>query len=228
MVKIFELCCILTPKSIIQSMKKFNVKRVVALVKCVIIFLLLLGMPSVAFSQEVTMVHDGKHYYVPKQLLDPAYPLQAVKSQAVNNPNYQNYLKDHLFPFPEDGDYERKIEIWVKNNRMFPQFLSTGNPSKDSLRYWASVDFWKMKNPKSVNFILQRKNQTPLSDADFELLYNSFPRMEHSGDAELDRRLYEEAINEWIRLYSYEKYLLIDPIVKQCEPVDFNAKEEKK
>lgn len=209
-------------------MKKFNVKRDSALIKCMILILLISGGFGVSKAQQVTLDHEGKSYIVPTQYLDVNFPSTQINNNTLKDSTYQNYLEVHRFPLPEDGDYERKVELWVKNNRTFPQLLPTGNLHQDSLRYLAAVEMWKLKNPKILNQLVSRRNQTSFSDEDFDLLYKSFPRMEHSGDAELDKKIYEDAINEWIRLYSYEKYLLIEPIVKSNEPSENSGKEETK
>lgn len=208
-------------------MKTLNVKRDSILAKCLYLFLLLAGSYGSPKAQQVTMVHEGKSYIVPSQYLDPNFPSATIKSNNLKDSAYQKYLAVHRFPLPEEGDYERKVEIWLKNNHAFPQYLPSGNPDQDSLRYMAAVEFWKIKKSEVFKVLISRKNQTSLSDDDFDLLYKSFPRQQHSGNDAVDRKIYEEAVSDWIRVYSYEKYLMIEPIVRNEGVLNQNTEEKK-
>ncbi len=188
-----------------------------------ILLALTLGVNVATMSQtNVEMLHKGKIYEVPKAYLDPAFP-----GTDAGSAEYQDYVATHLFPLPEEGDYERRVERWTMNNRYYPQFLNSGNPQQDSVRYSMAVEVWKQKNEKAVAYLTRTVNTTSLSDDDFQLLYNSFPRKQDTGDAELDQRRYDDAVQEWIRIYSYEKYLIIEPIVREAELLNQKAEEGK-
>ncbi|PKP04736.1 MAG: hypothetical protein CVU11_03225 [Bacteroidetes bacterium HGW-Bacteroidetes-6] len=181
--------------------------------KTLVFLLILFCIGGVLQSQtNVEMQHKGKIFEVPSAFIDPAFP----KADAGSD-EYQAYVSTHLFPLPEEGDYERRLERWVMNNRYFPQFLSTGNAKQDSVRYSMGVEVWKQKNPDAVVYIAGKMNTTSLSDEDFQILFNSFPRKKNTGNAESDQRRYEEEVLEWIRIYSYEKYELIEPLVREAE-----------
>lgn len=189
--------------------------------------LLLFMQSSLAEAQNTSMNHKGKIYAVPADYLDPAYPAQAVSANDISSAAYVTYLNVHKFPLPEEGDYERRVEIWVKNNMYFPQFLPSGNSAQDSVRLSMAVEVWKQRHPDAVEYMTRTVNTTGLSDADFELLMNSYPHKLDTGDADLDQRRYDDAVQEWIRIYSYEKYLIIEPIVREAELLNQKAEEGK-
>lgn len=193
-----------------------------------ILCLLIVGANvSILHAQESTFLHQGMIYSVPVDYLDPAFPAEDARTNNIESPAYISYYQTHYFPLPEEGDYERKLEIWVRNNHYFPQFLPNGNPVQDSTRFSMAVEVWKQKHPEAVKYIVGKVNNTELSDEDFDLLFNSFPRKQHSDDVEMDQRLYEEAVQEWIRVYSFEKYVLIEPYVREAEMLNHNVEEVK-
>lgn len=184
---------------------------------------ILLSAAWVLNAQETKhcMDHHGTRYAVPADFIDPFFPAD------IHSSAYQSYVSTHLFPLPEEGDYERRLEIWVKNNRYFPQFLNTGNSTSDSVRYSMAVEVWKQKNPEAVAYITSTINTTGLSQDDFNILLNSFPRKTDYESSPEGQQRYTEAVAEWIRIYSYEKYELIEPIVRNAESVKQNAEEGK-
>ncbi len=159
-----------------------------------------------ARSQQISFQHKGEFCEVPVDYLDPAFPAESVTKSDTANDIYRIYYRLHRFPLPEEGDYERQLEIWVKNNRYFPQMLISGDSHNDSFRHAMAVEVWKQKNADAIAYITRKVNTTDLSDEDFYLLFNSFPRKKDSGNPTEDQRKYEESIQEWIRIYSYEKH----------------------
>lgn len=193
----------------------------------ILCFLIVGTNVTVLNAQESTFMHQGKIYKVPVDYLDPAFPAEDARNNNLESPAYISYYQTHYFPLPEEGDYDRKLENWVRNNRYFPQFLPSGNPSQDSTRFYIAVEVWKQKNPAAVNYIVGKVNNTEFSDADFELLFNSFPRKQQTSDPVYDQKMYENAVMEWIRLYSYEKYLIIEPLVREAESMNSKVEEGK-
>ncbi|MGD9491747.1 MAG: hypothetical protein AB7V36_00175 [Bacteroidales bacterium] len=159
---------------------------------------------------------------MPNAYLDPAYPSALIKSNNLSDVVYIDYLNKHLFPLPDDGNYERAVEIWVKNNIYFPQFLPAGNPAQDSARYMLAADMWMQKHPEAVDYITNAYNATGLSDDDLDFLISTFPRKQQTGNADLNQRRYEDAVQDWIRQYSFEKYQIVEPLVREAEMLNQN------
>jgi len=178
-------------------------------------------------NNEVFFTENGKTWNVPPAYLDPAYPAGLINSHNLSDAAYTAYLSVHRFPLPEDGDYDRAVEIWVKNNIYFPQFLPAGNPAQDSLRHRLAVDMWMQKHPDAVDYITNTFNSTGLSDDDLDMLKNSFPRKNHTGDDVYDQQRYDEEVQGWIRMYSIEKYQIIEPLVRESEMSNQNEEEVK-
>ena len=188
------------------------------IVSSMLILSALLLKQSFAQTRSEWVSYKGEYVMVPATYFDPAFPSQQTAERNFSNADYQDYLSMHLFPLPEEGDYEKRLEYWLLNNKnIFPQYLPTGNAQSDSVRFLTARAFWMQKNEKLMSVLSHKSNPTGLSDNDFQILFNSFPRMENTGNAQLDRELYDEAVLEWIRLYSMEKYLIIEPLVRESD-----------
>lgn len=188
------------------------------IVTSMLILSALLLKQSFAQTHSEWVTYKGEYVYVSESMFDPDFPISQVANKTFADSAYLDYLSAHLFPLPGDGDYDKQLEQWLLNNKnYFPRFLSTGNAASDSVRFKESREFWMKKNEQRMVELSGSYNPTGFAKDDFSILFESFPRMENSGDVNLDRELYNDAVQEWIRLYSFEKFLIIEPLVRESD-----------
>jgi hypothetical protein len=161
--------------------------------------------------QGMWIKYEGKDVYLPSDYIDPSYSEAMRKSVNPDDPGYAEYLHDHLFPLPQDENYQGKLEQWWMHNKMYyPQYLPTGNSFLDSARLETARVAWM--NVNRDLFTQLSGIASSLSIEDFNFLCSSFPRRLSTGNPTNDEKRYLLEIEEWIRLYSFEKYELIAPV----------------
>jgi len=199
-----------------ETLKAKKMKKAISIL-CLVV-LSVFSKHALAQVQSEWVQYRGEFVYIPASFFDPEFPLEQISRGEYSDSSYVNYLNKHLFPLPEEDGFDKRLEMWLLNNKsLFPQYLPTGDAKSDSLRLQLAREFWMQKNEKVLGNLLVKRNPTDFSDEDFQILFNSFPRMESSGDQQLDRELYDEAVLEWIRLYSMEKYRIIEPLVRESD-----------
>lgn len=167
-----------------------------------------------AQNQGVWIRFGGAEVYLPSDYIDPSYSEAMRKSANPDDQEYASYLHDHLFPLPDEVDYEIKIENWLLHNRKYyPQFMPTGNPTLDSLRMHAAQEFWKLKNEKLLLQLSGYNNPTAYSDEEYQALCNSLPKRSGFEQGEVGDLRYQSAVQEWIRIHSMQAFLAIQPVV---------------
>ncbi len=167
-----------------------------------------------AQTQGVWIRFGGADVYLPSDYIDPSYSEAMRKSANPDDQEYASYLHDHLFPLPEEADYEIKIEHWLLHNRKYyPQFMPTGNPTLDSLRMHAAQEFWKLKNEKLLLQLSGYNNPTAYSDEEYQALCNSLPKRSGFEQGEVGDLRYQSAVQEWIRIHSMQAFLAIQQVV---------------
>jgi len=168
-----------------------------------------------AQTQGVWIRFGGADVYLPSDYIDPSYSEAMRKSANPDDQEYASYLHDHLFPLPDEVDYEIKIENWLLHNRKYyPQFMPTGNPTLDSLRMHAAQEFWKLKNEKLLLQLSGYNNPTAYSDEEYQALCNSLPKRSGFEQGEVGDLRYQSAVQEWIRIHSMQAYLAIQSVVE--------------